>query len=577
MQAMSNISIPDPVAGKSIARVELEGAELQAFISRFKTVVNRFVELHPQGLRTPSTVGVSVVQPAVETLPNPAPAAPSGPARQLQTEVAPPSAASAPTQPERSRNWWPGPETFAGPAAANLPPVRPTGFREKPPPQKASTPIQWYPSAGTPSSGWTQPDGGSTSSSAVHGTAPTAAAAPAPRPAPAAAAAAAAPPPDVTVRRPLVPSAMVPVEVWHRSCITPASEHNNARVNCIDYATEFSGLPSMGAGWLLSASSRLVNLWGCLSEGQRSTELMVMHSQVTDVEPTHMHMQRAHQLLLLAGMTSASNNGAASGCVCLHSLSGDAFLGLRGRVLLSCPPDVKKVPQAVSLQYFGGPLKEWFVASLGNDLSVYELPHCTQVDGADASRGVTKPRARWRGHDTAITCVQASEASAMSLFSGDIGGNVHVWDLRTQPTAPRLQYAQGSGMVSSIQTVDAYTLLTAGGTDGALHLWDVRKGSGASGRVEQAVLDGKAVVRMALGPGRNHLVVSTLQGLYALSLRPSMSNVMVLDPNVSNKPYLGVAWNTQNQDIYACSFSGSISAFCSPDFRSASATAGVYS
>jgi hypothetical protein len=80
---------------------------------------------------------------------------------------------------------------------------------------------------------------------------------------------------------------------WKRCYSTGREEHNNDAVRCASYSATFAGLPGGDghAGWLVTSSQGLLNLWECSGGGGQGGEpsLMLMHSQVELSKSPNIH------------------------------------------------------------------------------------------------------------------------------------------------------------------------------------------------------------------------------------------------------------------------------------------------
>ncbi|KAK9819406.1 hypothetical protein WJX81_008395 [Elliptochloris bilobata] len=384
----------------------------------------------------------------------------------------------------------------------------------------------------------------------------------APRPAPAPAPAQSAqrplygqPPPQppraaaAPTLRQLPPAGMSPAPGWRACWRTDAADHSGDAVTAMAYSPSYEGLPGGDghAGWLVTASRGLLNLWECSASGGRGeASLTVMHSQAVEDSCVALAPERAANLLLSAG---AHLRTGAAGVSLLAMCPEEGYLAPRGRLPLpplppgggSAPPPARPPlrPLVVSLHGWGGPLAGCCAASHGPNLAVYPT--------ATTPGEVPRAKAAWQAHSAPVTALHAS-AFGMQLVSGAADGSVHLWELRVKPSKPAMTWAAGGGMAATAM-VSETSLVTAGG-DGRALLWDTRRSGRPMGSA--ASPDGSGMVAMAASPlGDSVVMGTTAGGLFAVDLVDAACSVAPLTATPLPGPVAALAWNLRTGEVLA--------------------------
>jgi len=349
-------------------------------------------------------------------------------------------------------------------------------------------------------------------------------------------------------------AAPAPALQWRPCWRTSAEEHNHRSVQSAWYAAELQGLPGGDghAGWLVSGSEGLLNLWECSASGGRDGEpsLQLMHSQVVDHQPTSMDADHKTQLLLSA-------SGGAQCRVSLHALNPEAgFLAPRRVVALNnhMHAGASASPRVASLSSGGSHLSSHFAASLGAYLHIYDI-------GASASHS---PLVAWKADNADVTVLHKSHHAA-ALFSGSAKGTIHLWDLHQKPSKPVTTWTLPR-KVTSLEMVTEHLLLSSS-EDGQLVMWDVRKGGTPRKPVSRFQLNnGSPVRKCCVSPLRDSVAVVTPKELLCVQLVSSSSFKPVASIVSGQQVFVDVLWNTATGEIVATGDDGSVSVF--RDFRS---------
>lgn len=326
------------------------------------------------------------------------------------------------------------------------------------------------------------------------------------------------------------------------------------------YVPQIAGLPGGDghAGWLISSSRGLLNLWEASPSGGRGGEpaLMCMHSQGTDYTSVCLDTERSSRMLL-----SASVDRSGGEWLTAHSLEVDSLLAPKGRCPMPHNPGSRIQGQnclaVASLHSFGGPLTETCVASYGGALVVWPVGTASKPAASNTSKpGDQAPKALWKAHDALITALHRSSFGLM-LFSGDAAGNVHMYSMREKPAQPNAQFAQG-GRITGIHQINDSQLLTTAG-DGRLMVWDVR--NPGAGPLKFAVPDGSPIVRMALSPFADAVAVATTGGIYSVDLlEPACSATPIVKEIKS--PVTALTYNAATSEIVTAGGGGPPGTIC---------------
>ncbi|KAL4419287.1 hypothetical protein ABPG77_008337 [Micractinium sp. CCAP 211/92] len=332
-----------------------------------------------------------------------------------------------------------------------------------------------------------------------------------------------------------------------------AAEHNNEPISSMVYVPQIAGLPGGEghAGWLISSSRGLLNLWEASpSAGRGEPALMCMHSQGTDYTSVCLDADRASRMLV-----GASQDRAGCEWLTCYSLDVETLLAPKGR----CPMPhnaASRVPgqnclAAASLSTLGGALAETAVASYGGALVVWPVGNASRPAASNAAQpGEAAPKALWKAHSALITALHRSPFS-LALFSGDAAGKVHMYNMREKPSRPNAEFAH-QGRVTGIHQINDSQLVTTG-ADGALMVWDVR--NPGAGPVKFAVPDRKPIVRMALSPFADSAAVATTAGIYSVDLLDAACNATPIAASLQS-PVTALLWNAATSEVVAAGGGG---------------------
>ncbi|PRW60909.1 WD40 repeat [Chlorella sorokiniana] len=330
---------------------------------------------------------------------------------------------------------------------------------------------------------------------------------------------------------------------------TDAADHNGDPVTSMAYLPQVAGLPGGEghAGWLVSSSRGLLNLWEASPSGGRGeAALMCMHSQGTDYTTVCLDGERSTRMLLGASMDRSGNEWVSA-----SSLEVETLLAPKGRCPMPHSAASKIQGQnclaVASLHSFGGPLAETVVASYGGALVCWSVGNASKPAASNsATPGSAAPKALWKAHDALITALHKS-SFGLSLFSGAADGKVHMFNMREKPSRPTLEFSQ-QGRITGISQVNDSQLLTTAG-DGRLMVWDLRNAS--AGPVKFAVPDARPIVRMAVSPFADSAAVATTGGLYTVDLLDSACSVHTIAPGAPRTPITALLWNSATSEVVA--------------------------
>ncbi|KAK9823156.1 hypothetical protein WJX72_000685 [[Myrmecia] bisecta] len=299
------------------------------------------------------------------------------------------------------------------------------------------------------------------------------------------------------------------------------------------------------AGWVVTASQQLLNLYEC-NPGGGADALMMMHSQATEFRMVDLQVEGSQRLLLGASKDMATRRE----CVSLHSLDINGnFMGLAGRLGLppantpqaAAPPSASQLAtQVASLHHLGKPLAHCCAAAYGNSIVVYPT---TIVPGE-----IPKQKAIWAAHSAPITSLRCS-AFGMHMVSGAADGTVHLWDLRNKPTAPASRFQQ-RGPVTGVHLLNDASLATCS-RDASLQLWDVRRPATPVHTVTSP--DNRGIVRMAASViGDTLAFASEVGGIYVVDLI-DMACTLTTVAAAGRQPVQSLTWNSRTGHILAAS------------------------
>ncbi|CAL8466974.1 g6510 [Coccomyxa elongata] len=334
---------------------------------------------------------------------------------------------------------------------------------------------------------------------------------------------------------------------WKVCWRTDKGDHNTDTIASLVYQPSLAGLPSGDghAGWLISGSPQLLNLWECSASGGRGEEsLQLMHQQTTDTTARNLAPEPRTGLLLAA----AQDPGRPSCCISLHSLHAESGLfAPRGRMPLP-PIDVANVPlpsshshsQIESLHSLGGPLTTCCAATFGRLIVIYPT---TIAPGE-----IPKSKAAWMAHTSDVTSLHRSQ-HGLHLFSGAHDGAIHMWDLKAKPSKPSMSFRHSAAVTGLNHPNDRH--LVSCSMDGRLFLWDIRRP--VQPLRSMASPDGSGIAKMAVSPFGDSAVCGTIKG-------GLFSAPVVLDEaaEVTPLPSLpgavaALTWNTSTGELYAAS------------------------
>jgi hypothetical protein len=160
------------------------------------------------------------------------------------------------------------------------------------------------------------------------------------------------------------PAAEPSMGAWDLVWTTDPEDHARDAVTAAAWAPALPGLPGGDghAGWLITGSCGLVQLWECSpSAGRGEPALAVMHSQSTDLAPAAFALERETRTLLAV---AAETRGGGGEVLAAHSLEPETLLAVRGRAALTSAPGSPARRSAAgpaaravaSLHRLGGPL-----------------------------------------------------------------------------------------------------------------------------------------------------------------------------------------------------------------------------
>ncbi|KAL4856499.1 hypothetical protein ACK3TF_002982 [Chlorella vulgaris] len=334
---------------------------------------------------------------------------------------------------------------------------------------------------------------------------------------------------------------------WQLCWTTDAAEHSSEAISSMAYVPQIAGLPGGDghAGWLISGSRGLLNLWEASPSGGRGGEasLMCMHSQGTDYSSACLDAERGTAMLL-----SASVDRSGGEWVTCHSLEVESLLAPKGR----CPMPhgaAGKIPgqnclAVASLHGFGGPLVETCVASYGGALVVWPVGTASKPGASNAAApGSLAPKALLKAHDSLVTCLHKS-AFGLLLYSGAADGKVHMFNMKEKPSRPNAVFSH-QGRITGICQLNHTELLTTAG-DGRMAVWDVR--NAAAGPLKTAAPDTKPIVRMAVSPFADCVALATTAGLFVVDLLDAACHVTRL-PCTLRSPVTAITWNAATSEV----------------------------
>lgn len=336
------------------------------------------------------------------------------------------------------------------------------------------------------------------------------------------------------------PSAQQPA--WSLCWATDAADHDCNPLTAIMHLPMVPGLPKgdAHAGWMLTASENLIQLWECSSgKGPGIPALMMVHSRGVDGSTVgSMTAELATRMIIT---TAVDTNGAE--WVGTHSLDPETVLAQRGKLPMPHRTAARQAGRnchaAVSLHSYGGPLAEHCAASYGGGIVVWE------VGSAVRPAAPAAPLALWRAHDYLITSLHAGRFG-LHLFSGAADGRIHVWNMKTKPSAPVTVLKQRRRVVGMHQTDDR--TLVAASLDGSVAVWDLRN----TVRPRNVVIpDGTRVDHMAASHLGDAVAVSTAKGLFCIDVLDPLCPAVAIAPQGLPCPVTALAWNSATSEVAA--------------------------
>ena len=313
-------------------------------------------------------------------------------------------------------------------------------------------------------------------------------------------------------------------------------------VTGIAYAQSLPGLPGGDghAGWAISASKGLLQLWECSRSGGRGEPaLIMMHSQATEHSMQSLVIDFDTKMLLAACADAKGGEWAT-----FSSLNPDTLLAQRGRVPMPHRPESRLPGRncncVVSLNNFGGPLAGHCAASYGGGIAIWDAGTAQRPASPQA------PRAVWKAHDALITSMH-SGAFGLQLYSGAADGIVNMWHMKAKPSAPSAVFQQG-GKISGIFQVNDQELVTAA-ADGVLMMWDVRN---PGHPLKFATTpSGSSITQLAVSPVGDAAAVATSYGIYCVDLLDPGCHMAPVSVEVLAAAVTGLTWNAATGEIVA--------------------------
>lgn len=331
----------------------------------------------------------------------------------------------------------------------------------------------------------------------------------------------------------------------------------------VAYGKSMPGLPGGDghAGWLVTSSKGVLNLWETSRAVPGETVLLCMHSQAVDFTSTKLVLEPSTKLMYGASI----GTGDAAECVSVHSL--DPEVGLLAYRYKFGPPMQQHKPaqqrlmqQVVSLHGLNQGVRHTVMTSYGERLLLFSTKDAGQVPPGTL---VHQSKMHFVAHQgSTITALQTSQGieGTNNLISGAMDGKIHIWDLSQPPrdNSPALRLYRHSQSVTGVAQITDERLVS-GSMDGTVLLWDLRHT--ASPVYTQRTPGGAGVLRIAPGPWGDVVAVSTAKGLHCVELfdfDAPMSNVADFP---LQRPFTGLVFNAVTHDLYAGTTSGSVSVF----------------
>ncbi|GMH40066.1 hypothetical protein BSKO_07970 [Bryopsis sp. KO-2023] len=341
---------------------------------------------------------------------------------------------------------------------------------------------------------------------------------------------------------------------WELSWRTDPLDHNNSAVTAMVYCPDLPGLPAMdgSTGWLVSASPKLLNLWGCNPHGGVGGEpsLQLLHSQEVVFESLDLAAEPNMSTMLIASMDRSEKRS----CVSLHSLSGEDMLAPKGQFVI--PPPTSRTPptgssyaqRVVSLYNLGEPLRKGFAVAYGDRIAIW---------GCGKSKDLQDtPLVDFKAHSQSVTVLSLSSSKPV-LFSGSASGEVALWSLQGPPSKPLQTLNQHQKKVTGIEQVEQHMIITTG-LDGRAMVWDLRS---TQKPMKVLVPDNKGIHTVSVSPIGDCVVLATGQNMYTMNLVDLDAPVLPMLKSPPGEPFSTITWNRQTLEVYATLQDGSISVF----------------
>lgn len=325
---------------------------------------------------------------------------------------------------------------------------------------------------------------------------------------------------------------------WQRMWTTDSLDHTGDDVRACLHVAKMPGLvdESGGAGWLITASNNMLNLWRCTCIGSPGEPaLQLVHSLETEFQVADLQIDPANNLL----MAAARDTKALTECVALHHLKmSPGIFRLKGR--LGVPVGVTgrlakntgavKALQVQSVHSHQGVLAGCCAASHDRTIAVFP----SNVVAGE----LAKHKAVWKAHGRTITVLHANP-HCPTLLSGDEAGTIYIWNMRSKPSEPEAEVRHDRA-VTGIHSTGERSFVSCS-LDGRVCVWDFNHGRRPLMNVSAP--DGGPVIKMAVR-GDSLVAFCTPTGLYVVNVK-QRSPVQTVAVNQSHEsPSLSLAWNT---------------------------------
>lgn len=355
-------------------------------------------------------------------------------------------------------------------------------------------------------------------------------------------------------RRPVQPQ---PTMHWQRMWTTDALDHVGDQVRACLHVTKMPDLvdENGGAGWLITTSAGLLNLWACTCIGSPGEPaLQLVHALETEFLTSDMQIDPAHNLLMAVGRDTK----ALTECVALHHLRlQPGVFRLKGRLNLPCGVTARlakntgpvKALQVQSVDTYKGTMTGCCAASHDRTIVVYPA---TVVPGEMA-----KQKAFWPAHEDTITALHANRFCP-TLLSGDDGGAIRIWNMIRKPAGPDSEVRHERG-ITGLHSLSDHSFVSCS-MDGRLCVWDIKSGKRPVSTVHSP--DNRPILKMAVH--HDGLVAfCTQSGLYVANVFQASAIYTLAVSQEHEDPVGCLTWNagsTGQLYLYA-SNSATISAY----------------